>query len=58
MSEWAPQGFEYGYIKFEGDSSTCSSPGAKFVERELGKSQMIPENMKAFAIYQKNNDMR
>ena len=55
MSHWATQGFEYGCTEFGGDSSTCNSPVAKFVERELGKSQKTTKIWKQ-PLFTKNSD--
>ena len=38
MNYWVPHGFEYGCVEFEGDSSTCSSPGAKFGANQKEKN--------------------
>ena len=54
--QWASgQGSEYGCIEFEADSSTCSSPGAKFVEQELRKSQKTTRLWKQ-PLFTKNSD--
>jgi hypothetical protein len=47
MNYWVPHGFEYGCVEFEGDSSTCSSPGAKFGANQKEKKQPL---------FTKNND--
>ena len=41
MNYWVPHGFEYGCVEFEGDSSTCSSPGAKFGANQKEKKQPL-----------------
>ena len=59
MNYWVPHGFEYGCVEFEGDSSTCSSPGAKFGANQKEKKQpLFTKKTMLFGVVPsaKNND--
>jgi hypothetical protein len=59
MNYWVPHGFEYGCVEFEGDSSTCSSPGAKFGANQKEKNnRYLPKITMLFGVVPsaKNND--